>query len=243
MRNPAETAAEQPSGEEQRPESISENERLLAPQRYKVQFTASQEYVDLLKQAQDLLAPAVPRKNLEQVHLRALELLVAELKKRKYAVTERSLSAVASSRARPDPRRRGLSRNRRPRTAASVSPVRNGHHRRSHPQPSARLCRASAVDPGSERRARAQDRHPVEAQASPRIAPFRRPCAVRSPSATSTGALMWTIGDTGVGKLAVSSFITNTLTRSADRQRSQILLCGAVPITPSPLSRIMAVSS
>ena len=54
---------------------------------------------------------------------------------------------------------------------------------------------------------------------------------------------MWTIGDTGVGKLAVSSFITNTLSRSADRQRSQILLCGAAPITLWPLSRTMAVSS
>ena len=104
----AETAAEQPSAEEQLTESISENERLLAPQRYKVQFTASQEYVDLLEQAQDLLAPAVPRRNLEQVHLRALELLVTELKKRKYAITERSRSAAARSalsKARPAPAR------------------------------------------------------------------------------------------------------------------------------------------
>ena len=117
----AETAAEQLSAGEQLTEAISENERLLAPQRYKVQFTASQEYVDLLEQAQDLLAPAVPRRNLEQVHLRALVLLVAELKKRKYAVTERSRSAAAARTARPNPRRRGLSRNRRPRTAASAA--------------------------------------------------------------------------------------------------------------------------
>jgi hypothetical protein len=42
----------------------------LAPQRYRVQFTASQEYVDLLETAKDLLANAVPRRSIEEVHLR-----------------------------------------------------------------------------------------------------------------------------------------------------------------------------
>ena len=62
----------------------------FAPERYKVQFTATQEYVDLLEEARDLLAHAVPNRSLEEVHLRAMRLLVQELKKRKYAVTNKS---------------------------------------------------------------------------------------------------------------------------------------------------------
>jgi len=58
------------------------------PQRYRVQFTASQEYVDLLEEAKDLLAHAVPSHSLEELHLRAMRALVSELRKRKYAATE-----------------------------------------------------------------------------------------------------------------------------------------------------------
>ena len=55
----------------------------LVPQRYRVQFTATQEYVDLLETAKDLLAHAVPSRSIEEVHLRALRALVSELKQRK----------------------------------------------------------------------------------------------------------------------------------------------------------------
>jgi hypothetical protein len=72
-----------------------EAESSLAPQRYKVQFTATQEYVDLLDEARDLLAHAVPNRSLEQLHLRAMRALVAELKQRKYAVTNRPRSKAA----------------------------------------------------------------------------------------------------------------------------------------------------
>jgi hypothetical protein len=96
--NLEEGAVERPVDETPRADSTLQYERLLAPQRYKVQFTASQEYVDLLEQAKDLLAPAVRRRDLEQVHLRALRALVAELKKRKYAVTERPRPASAAQR-------------------------------------------------------------------------------------------------------------------------------------------------
>jgi hypothetical protein len=51
-----------------------------------VQFTACQEYVDLVERARDLLSHAVPGRSLEEVHLRAMRLLVAELEKRKFAV-------------------------------------------------------------------------------------------------------------------------------------------------------------
>src|SRR5690606_36088383 len=55
------------------------------PERYKVQFTASQEYVDLLQQAKDLASHALPSGAIEQLHLQAMRLLVAELKKRRCA--------------------------------------------------------------------------------------------------------------------------------------------------------------
>jgi hypothetical protein len=52
-----------------------------------VQFTASEEYVKLVEEARALLAHALPSRDLAQVHLRAMRTLVAELKKRKYAVS------------------------------------------------------------------------------------------------------------------------------------------------------------
>ena len=64
----------------------------LTPQRYRVQFTATQEYVDLLETAKDLLAHAVPSRSIEEVHLRALRALVSELKKRKTGATSQSRS-------------------------------------------------------------------------------------------------------------------------------------------------------
>jgi hypothetical protein len=59
---------------------------LAGPQRYKVQFTASEEYVQLVEEARALLSHALPSRDLAEVHLRAMRTLVTELKKRKYAV-------------------------------------------------------------------------------------------------------------------------------------------------------------
>jgi hypothetical protein len=64
----------------------------LAPERYKIQFTASQEYVELLEEAKALLAHAVPSRSLEEVHLRAMRTLVAELKKQKYGAAAKPRS-------------------------------------------------------------------------------------------------------------------------------------------------------
>jgi hypothetical protein len=74
------------------PSSARDRGLPLARLRYKVQFTAGQEYVELLEQATDLLGPAVAKSDLEEVHLRALRLLVAALKKQKYAITEKPRS-------------------------------------------------------------------------------------------------------------------------------------------------------
>ncbi len=77
------------------------------PQRYKVQFTASQEYVELLERARDMLSHAVPDRSIAEVHLRALRELVAQLERKKYAVTDKPRSAAPSD--DEDPRQRGTS--------------------------------------------------------------------------------------------------------------------------------------
>ena len=83
-------------------------------QRYKVEFTAKDEYVSLLNQARDLLARADSGRSLEAIHLRAMRLLVADLKKRKYAMTEKPRAREPAERGtdrradpRADPRQRG----------------------------------------------------------------------------------------------------------------------------------------
>jgi 5-methylcytosine-specific restriction endonuclease McrA len=61
----------------------------LEPQRYKVQFEASEEYVELAERAKALLSHRTPRTDLSELHLRAMRTLVAELERQKYAVTAR----------------------------------------------------------------------------------------------------------------------------------------------------------
>jgi hypothetical protein len=81
----------------------------VAAQRYRVEFTASEEYVSLVEQARALLSHAVPNAPLEEIHLQALRLLVAELEKRKYAVTARppkGARAADSERRAAGPERR-----------------------------------------------------------------------------------------------------------------------------------------
>jgi hypothetical protein len=61
----------------------------LSPQRYKVQFTAGEEYVKLVEEARALLSHSAPRATLDEIQLRAMRTLVAELKRRKHAVVAR----------------------------------------------------------------------------------------------------------------------------------------------------------
>jgi hypothetical protein len=61
----------------------------LAPERYKVQFTASRELHDKLRRAQDLLRHAVPDGDVAVVIDRALTMLVEELERRKLAAARR----------------------------------------------------------------------------------------------------------------------------------------------------------
>jgi hypothetical protein len=68
----------------------------LEPQRYKVQFEASEEYVELVERAKALLSHRGPRPDLGNLHLRAMRALVAELEREKYAVTTRERVARRS---------------------------------------------------------------------------------------------------------------------------------------------------
>ncbi|MEZ4221383.1 MAG: hypothetical protein R3B13_10700 [Polyangiaceae bacterium] len=73
-----------------------------AEQRFKVQFTAGEEYVRLLQEAQELLGPGENGHVIAEVHLRAMRLFVRELKKRKCALVDkpRSKRVDASTRQR-----------------------------------------------------------------------------------------------------------------------------------------------
>ena len=90
-----------------------------ARQRYRVEFTASQEYVELLERARDLLSHALPDRSIEAVHLRALRDLVAALEKKKYAATDKPRqrggdSAARSKSSDEDPRRRDANNGQPP---------------------------------------------------------------------------------------------------------------------------------
>src|SRR5919201_4958273 len=61
----------------------------LAPDRYKVQFTASRETYDKLRRAQDLLRHRIPNGDVAAIVDRALTLLVRELQKTKHAAVDR----------------------------------------------------------------------------------------------------------------------------------------------------------
>jgi hypothetical protein len=61
----------------------------VEPQRYMVQFEASEEYVELVERAKALLSHRTPRADLSELHLRAMRTLVAQLQSQKYAVTAR----------------------------------------------------------------------------------------------------------------------------------------------------------
>ncbi len=55
------------------------------PLRYGLQFSAEEEYVELVERAPALLSHAHTKSSLEEVHLRAMRLLVADLEKRRFA--------------------------------------------------------------------------------------------------------------------------------------------------------------
>jgi hypothetical protein len=74
--------------------------------------TASEEYVNLVERAKALLSHTQPLAGLDELHLRAMRALVADLEKRKYAVKPTAPPASAAptaSTASRAPRQRGRS--------------------------------------------------------------------------------------------------------------------------------------
>jgi 5-methylcytosine-specific restriction endonuclease McrA len=58
----------------------------LAPQQYQMQFSTTEEHVQLVERAKGLLARSAPGKSLGELHLQAMKLLVQALEKQKFAV-------------------------------------------------------------------------------------------------------------------------------------------------------------
>jgi hypothetical protein len=66
-----------------------------------MQFTTTEEHVQLVERAKALLARAQPGVTLAELHTEAMKLLVASLEKRKFAVTDRPLKQAAAQGGEP----------------------------------------------------------------------------------------------------------------------------------------------
>jgi 5-methylcytosine-specific restriction endonuclease McrA len=84
------------------PEDEEEQQREL---RYRVQFTASQEFVDLLEEASQLIGHETPRATLPEIQVRALRALVHELRTRKRAATKMNPPPQPAQASAPAPAR------------------------------------------------------------------------------------------------------------------------------------------
>jgi hypothetical protein len=111
----------------------------LPPQRYKVQFTAGEEYVKLVEEAQALLSHSAPRATLDEIQLRAMRALVVELKRRKHAVTARPQKPPADS----------VDASR---STGECESARKSESESEHPQSDAECSRQSEVEPKYTRR-------------------------------------------------------------------------------------------
>lgn len=161
-------------------------------QRYKVQFTASEEYVELLEKAMDLLSHAIPSRALEAVHLRAMRALVQQLEKRKYATLEGRSSVPASQRQVPgslssatpesdtsaadssadfparEPSRAGTMPPSRSRTATQGREILSDAHQRANANATPHQRVHSSATPGGRVNISADPRQRVNTSADPR---------------------------------------------------------------------------
>ena len=91
-------------GETAEPDEPVDAGELQRALRYRVQFTASQEFVDLLEEASDLIGHEVEQVTLPEIQTRALRALVQQLRARKRAATKGS-SPPPSQSSSPAPAR------------------------------------------------------------------------------------------------------------------------------------------
>ena len=97
-RDRCEAVAEQPLA---RPATPPAAVTPLAPERYKIQFTASHEAHEKLRRAQSLLRHVIPNGDPAAVFERALDALLADLERRKLAATSRPRPAKPTDSALP----------------------------------------------------------------------------------------------------------------------------------------------
>ena len=76
----------------------------LGAERYKVQLTASKQLHDKLRQAQDLIRHELPSGDIAQILERALDLLIADRMKKRFAQTNRPRRARTSGTQKPGSR-------------------------------------------------------------------------------------------------------------------------------------------
>jgi hypothetical protein len=91
--HPDERSATEP---EPLPPAPSELPPITGPQQYQMQFTTTEEHVQLVEHAKALLARAQPGVTLAELHTEAMKLLVASLERRRFAVTDRPLKLAAA---------------------------------------------------------------------------------------------------------------------------------------------------
>jgi hypothetical protein len=84
------------------PADAAEQQKAL---RYRVQFTASQEFVDLLEEASHLIGHETPRATLPEIQVRALRALVEELRARKRSASKMNPPPVPAQASAPAPAR------------------------------------------------------------------------------------------------------------------------------------------
>ena len=85
----------------EQPPARRQEARLEQPLRYKVQFTATEEHIDLMERAAALLSNRREHNGIEEIHLRALRAFVETLEKRRYGAPEEDSKAPATAAARP----------------------------------------------------------------------------------------------------------------------------------------------
>jgi hypothetical protein len=76
------------------PAELSAPARINQPLRYKVQFSTTEEYVDLMERAAALLSNRGEANGIEEIHVRALRLLVEQLEKRRFGAPAKPAKAA-----------------------------------------------------------------------------------------------------------------------------------------------------
>ena len=79
------------------PNDVSALARVNHPLRFKVQFSTTDEYVDLMERAAALLSNHREPNGIEEIHLRALRILVERLEKRRFGAPARPATSVKSA--------------------------------------------------------------------------------------------------------------------------------------------------